>query len=564
MRGKGLLRLVPALTVLAMLGPVAAGLLGALGPALGHLPAVGLTVPPLAPLGAVLSTPGIDRSMRLSVTTGLAATSLSLGIVTLLLAGWTGSRAFGLLQRILSPLLAVPHAAAAFGLAFLIAPSGWLARIVSPWATGWQVPPDVLILHDPWGAALVAGLVTKEVPFLLLMALAALRQVDAARSRSVALSLGYGPVMGWLIGVFPRLYAQIRMPVYVVLTYAMSVVDMALVLGPTTPPPLSVQIVNWMSAPAIEMRMQAAAGALLQLALVLGTLALWWLGERAVARLGRCWVMAGRRAPAVEPLRWLGLVTAGIVSGAVLAGIAVMVLWSVAAVWRFPAALPAALSGAVWMRQGHVLNATLAETMWIAGISTALALALVLGCLEAEQRYRLRLSRRGLWVLYLPLVIPQTAFLPGLQGLLIDAGIGAGQVPVILAHLVFVLPYVFLSLGDPYRAWDARLGTIAAALGAGPSRVLWRVRLPMLLGPVLTATAVGLAVSVGQYLPTLLIGGGRVRTLTTEALALSSGGDRRVIAAFGLMQTLSALLPFAIALGAPALIWRHRRGLAHG
>ena len=32
--------------------------------------------------------------------------------------------------------------------------------------------------------------------------------------------------------------------------------------------------------------------------------------------------------------------------------------------------------------------------------------------------------------------------------------------------------------------------------------VLWRVRLPMLLAPVLTAFAVGFAVSVGQYRPT--------------------------------------------------------------
>ena len=76
----------------------------------------------------------------------------------------------------------------------------------------------------------------------------------------------------------------------------------------------------------------------------------------------------------------------------------------------------------------------------------------------------------------------------------------------------------------------------------------------MLLAPVLTAVAVGLSVSVGQYLPTLLIGGGRVATLTTEAVALSSGGDRRAIAVFGLMQTGAALLPFALALLVPALV----------
>ena len=58
----------------------------------------------------------------------------------------------------------------------------------------------------------------------------------------------------------------------------------------------------------------------------------------------------------------------------------------------------------------------------------------------------------------------------------------------------------------------------------------------MLLRPVLAAAAVGLAVSVGQYLPTLLIGGGRVATLTTEAVALSSGGNRRIIGTYAMLQ----------------------------
>jgi len=68
-------------------------------------------------------------------------------------------------------------------------------------------------------------------------------------------------------------------------------------------------------------------------------------------------------------------------------------------------------------------------------------------------------------------------------------------------------------------------------------------------------------VSVGQYLATLLIGGGRVSTLTTEAVALASGGDRRAIGVYGLLQTMTALVPFTLALIVPAIIWRNRRGL---
>ena len=87
---------------------------------------------------------------------------------------------FRIMERIVSPLLSVPHAAAAFGLAFLIAPSGLLMRAVSPWASGFEQPPDLLIVHDRLGLAMMAGLVAKEVPFLFLMVLAALPQARAS------------------------------------------------------------------------------------------------------------------------------------------------------------------------------------------------------------------------------------------------------------------------------------------------------------------------------------------------------------------------------------------------
>ena len=62
----------------------------------------------------------------------------------------------------------------------------------------------------------------------------------------------------------------------------------------------------------------------------------------------------------------------------------------------------------------------------------------------------------------------------------------------------------------------------------------------MLLRAILTAAAVGFAVSVGHYLPTLLIGAGRMTTITTEAVALASGGDRRVIGVYAFLQTGAA------------------------
>ncbi|MFP4305029.1 MAG: ABC transporter permease [Rhodosalinus sp.] len=556
-----LLPAVPLMTVALLTLPVGAGLLGTALPAFGVMPALGRVEPGLDAFRALGTWPGLPAAARLSVTTGLAATVLSLAVTMLIVASWSGTRVFAAIRRALAPLLSVPHAAAAFGLAFLIAPSGWAMRALSPWATGMERPPDWLIVQDPLGLALIAGLVAKEVPFLLLMSIAALGQTDERRARAVAAGLGYGREAAWFRTVFPRLYRLIRLPVYVVLAYSMTVVDVAVILGPNTPPSLSVQIVRWMSDPDLALRLQAAAGAVLQLGLVATALAVWRAGELTVAALGRGWARSGWRGPRGLGPRALSLSLATLSGGAVLAGLAVLALWSFAALWSFPQAFPDALTLRSWARHGPELADLLLTTAAIAGLSAAIALVLALGCLEAEERYGLRIGRGGLWLLYAPLIVPQVAFLPGLQAALLWSGAQSGLWAVTAAHLVFVFPYVFLSLGDPWRAWDRRLGMVAKSLGAGAEGVLWRVRLPMLLAPLLTAFAVGFAVSVGQYLPTLLVGGGRVATVTTEAVALAAGGDRRAIAVHALAQTAAALLPFALAVLLPRLVWRDRRGM---
>ena len=563
-KSRRLLPVLPAITLFAMLGPVIAGLYGTILPAFGHLPAAGLTGPTLSPFYDLADWAGLPRAVMLSVGVGIGATGLALTIVALLTAGWSGTPAFRFLERLLSPLLSVPHAAAAFGLAFLITPSGWLSRALSPAVTGWDRPPDLLIVQDTWGLTMMAGLVVKEVPFLLLITLAALSQVDTRRSAAVAQALGYSRLTGWLKTVFPSVYVQIRLPVYVVLAYSMSVVDVAVILGPNTPPSLSVYIVRLMSNPDMAMRLQGAAAALLQLALVVGALIVWRIGEGVISALGYRWIMTGARGKIDSIIGGLALTAGGICAFLVLAGIVVLGVWSFAGYWSFPNFLPDQMIFRNWERFGPGTLEALGETALIATVVTLAALVLTIGCLEAEYRYGLSLSSRGMWLLYLPLLVPQTAFLPGLQTLMLNIGADVGRFPVMLAHLVFVLPYVFLSLANPFRAWDARMGTIAAALGAHPDRVLWQVRLPMLLRSILTAVAVGLSVSVGQYLATLLIGGGRVATLTTEAVALSSGGDRRAIGVYGLMQTGAALIPFTLALIVPAMVWRNRKGLRHG
>ncbi|MFN7104224.1 MAG: ABC transporter permease, partial [Pseudorhizobium sp.] len=298
------------LTFALLVLPITFGLLGTALPAFGYLPALGGNDFGLAIFRDVWATPGLAHAAGLSLVSGLAATTVSLLVTMLFIAGFAGTPVLTRLQHLISPLLAVPHAAAAFGLAFLIAPSGYLIRLVAPLA-GIDRPPDVLIPNDPFGLAMIAGLVLKETPFLFLVTLAALPQVDLLASRRLAASFGYGRIAGVLYLLWPALYRQIRFAVYAVIAYSSSVVDVAVILGPNLPGTLATRLVQWMNDPDLSARFLASAGALVQLAVTLAALLVWWGLERFGGSLLRFARDRGCRFAADALLRQLSVLMIG-------------------------------------------------------------------------------------------------------------------------------------------------------------------------------------------------------------------------------------------------------------
>lgn len=557
-------RLVAGAVCALVAAPVAAGLAGVLGPAFGYLPALGQDRLTLAAFAELARAPGLARSVALAAATGLLATVLSLALAAAILAAAFGTRALGRAERLLAPLLAVPHAAAALGLAVLFAPSGLLLRLFSPWATGLEAPPDVAILRDPWGGSLIAALVLKEVPFLFLMALAALAQTAARERVELARSLGYGRMSAFLHAVWPLVYRQIRLPTLAVLAFSASVVDVALILGPTQPAPLAVRVVEWLQSPRLDAWTTGSAAAVLMLATVAALIALWLVLERLVGRAVGALRLSGLRLAADRTVR-LALLSVATV-GAVLAfaSFAGLLLTASAGYWPFPETLPEKLDFSAWSARGGHLAAVVADTLKVALGATLLALPAAVALAEAERH-----GAGPSYVIYAPLIVPQVAFLFGLTTLAIAAGLAPGLLSVTLAHAVFALPYALIALSGPWRALDARYEMVAATLGRGYLARLATVRLPLLAGPLCVAAALCVAVSVALYLPTQMLGAGRVVTVTTEAVTAAAGGDRRLAAVYATLQLALPFLAFTLARLGPRWALGRRgvptaRGSQHG
>jgi putative thiamine transport system permease protein len=558
----------PTVTVAAFALPMCAGLLGTLLPAFGVMPAIGAEHWSVAPWRELAQHPGFVTALQLTLASGVVTTLLAVASA-IGFAAWLHERAWG--QRIaawLAPVLASPHSALAIGLSFVLAPSGWLVRWISPGLTGWELPPDVSTVGHPSGWTLIVGLLIKEVPYLMLMTLGALNQVNARPYMAAARALGYRPVQAYLQVVLPLVYRQIRLPIFAVLAFSLSVVDVSMILGPGNPPTLAVLAVRWFADPDLQRVLPASAAAVLLLLLVVACIGGWLVLERVVAAWARRWFVRGHRDGPLAAGAVLASSVCALLAAATGLALLALLIWSFTRQWRYPDALPQAWTLANWMRQSVAVAQPASNTLWVGLAATAVAAVLVIACLEHEAQRAggadvpRAFGTGSLWLLYMPLLVPQVAFLFGVQVLLIRLRFDATLSAVVLAHLVFVLPYFFLSLADPWRAFDTRYARSAASLGASRWRVFWRIKLPILLKPTLIACAVAFAVSVGQYLPTLFAGSGRVATLTTEAVTLASGEDRRVTAVWALLQSLLPMVAFAAAAWIPRLAYAHRRALA--
>ncbi|MCG6112388.1 MAG: ABC transporter permease subunit [Paracoccus sp.] len=551
---RGLSGTVIALIVLL---PVLLGLGHSVMAGFGHMPLLGVRGLDLDAWRALLAQPGLWRAAGLSLWTGMAATLISLALAFGVVAALPAR--FGALRRALAPLLAAPHAALAIGLAFVIAPSGWIARGVAP-AMGWALPPDWVLPGDPWGLALILGLVLKELPFLIVILLSASTQIPLCAQMAAGRALGYGRVAVWLWVLVPQLWPLIRLPVMVVLAFSVSVVDMALILGPSNPPTLSVMVARLFTDPDLRAMLPASAGALLQLGLTGLAIGMLWAAAGLCGALARRVLLRGLRLRGLDRgLIWALAALAGLGALAALSLVALAV-WSVAFSWRWPDLWPDRMTARTW-QDGSGWLAAVRTTLSIGLASTLVALALAIGWLEGGDRA----GRRGLqgWMragVALPLLLPQLSVLIGLSGLMLRTDM-TPMLAVIWGHVIFVFPYVLIALAGPWAALDPRLDRAAAALGAGRWRRLVRIKLPVLLAPLSLAAALGFTVSVAQYLPTLFLGGGRIATLTTEAVALSSGSDRRVAAVHASLQAALPWLAYLAALVLPALIHRNRHAL---
>lgn len=226
---------------------------------------------------------------------------------------------------------------------------------------------------------------------------------------------------------------------------------------------------------------------------------------------------------------------------------AVLLVWSAAERWPWPLLLPENWSLRT-VRELLFGSASLPALLF-SSILLALAVA-VLGTVIAIMTARATElgSFPGKRLVYaaslLPLLVPGTVFAMGIQITLIRLGLSDTIPGVIIVHLVAALPYCISIMTDVTRAVGGALEEQAMVLGARPARAFFLATLPQLLPGVLSSMSMGFILSYSQYFTTLLVGGGRVRTIALVMVPYIQSGDRSLSSVYAVAFTASALLVF--------------------
>lgn len=507
---------------------------------------------------ALFAATQLPGALGLSVWTGLASTALAWWVSAWLLAqGFIHRRLSRWLQG-LPVMLATPHAALAIGLVFLLAPSGWLLRLISPGLSGFELPPPWRTTQDPWGLGLILALAAKEIPFMLWVAASQLQREDLRRrwrtEYAVALTFGHSPRMAFAQLVWPQLAPRLAWPALAVLAYSLTVVDMALVIGPATPPTLAVLAWQWLQdADELTQQQGAAAAGLLALASGLMGGLVWAIAHRRAWRQRAASLRERhvRQPPTQRLNRFWNAGAAGIwlLRSMYALALLALALGSLAGLWPFPSMLPTQWTTGAWQSVWQSRE-TLSTTLTLGLASASLALVWSVAWFELLPRaWEPRLRP----LLYLTLLMPGVLWVLGMHALSLGTGLDGRWLGLLWAHLLMALPYVMLALSPSYPVFDARYAQLSASLGRDRWSFLVAVKWPLLKSALASAFAIGFAVSVAQYLPTLYIGAGGFSTVTTEAVTLAAGAQRSLTSAYAWLQWCLPLCIFGLAawLGKP-------------
>lgn len=149
----------------------------------------------------------------------------------------------------------------------------------------------------------------------------------------------------------------------------------------------------------------------------------------------------------------------------------------------------------------------------IAVIAATVSTLLALGAATATVHRRASGGGAAYAVLTFPLMVPEIVTAVASLVFFVAVGIGLGFTTILLAHIVFCIPFAYLPIKARLEGLDPSLPAAAADLYASPAQAFARITLPLLVPGLLSGWLLAFIISLDDFIITALVAGPGATTL---------------------------------------------------
>jgi spermidine/putrescine transport system permease protein len=148
------------------------------------------------------------------------------------------------------------------------------------------------------------------------------------------------------------------------------------------------------------------------------------------------------------------------------------------------------------------LREALSNSLVIGALATVIAVAL--GILMALALVRHRYRGRGATeaLVFLPLATPEVVLGAALLGLFLTMNLARGFATILIAHVMFTLGYVVVTIRARLEGMDLHIEEAAMDLGANEWTTLRKVTLPLIAPGIAAAALLAFAISLDDFVVT--------------------------------------------------------------
>jgi spermidine/putrescine transport system permease protein len=191
------------------------------------------------------------------------------------------------------------------------------------------------------------------------------------------------------------------------------------------------------------------------------------------------------------------------------------------------------------------LTHALRVSLEIAAVSTLISTVLGSLIAVALSRYKFRGSSGINLFLVLPLTTPEIVLGSSLATLFLGQNfIDFGFTTIVIAHVMFQVSFVALTVRARIRGFDWTLEQAAQDLGASPMRTFMKVTLPLILPGILAASLLAFALSIDDFIITFFNSG----NVSTFPLQIYGAARVRIPPQINVLASMILFLSVAVLL----------------